>query len=207
MRKDVIPPLTATALLGFLLLLLGCQGPVQYERVPEPRHAIQESLLPCPHCGGQGLLECEVCRANGGWSCPTCNGFGLTRCPDCKLVLIHTDASPEPNLYYQDKTFGGSQTGMEAFEANVYADLHLHGIDRRMDHFLSSSLFSGKRCKTCNSRGVIHCPDCDRGVRTCPKCKGRLFNICPLCRGSGFVPSLTGEKIRHRGRIIRKRRR
>lgn len=193
--------------LGLMAGLAACQGPVVYERSPEPRHAEQESLLPCPHCAGQGIVSCEMCGGKGGWCCPTCEGFGLVQCPDCQLILMHTDPSPETDLYYETRTLGGAGTGTEPFTADLYATSHLHGIDRRATHTMSSLLLGGKRCPTCNSRGVLPCPDCDRGVRTCPRCGGRCYTVCPLCRGAAFVPSLTGEKVRSRGRVLRKRRR
>jgi hypothetical protein len=188
-------------------LLPGCQGPPLYERVPEPAHASQDSLLHCPHCDGFGLVECQLCIGKGGWVCPTCEGFGIAQCPDCKVFIAKTDYSPERDLYYQLKTFGGEGTGVEAFDAKVFADWHLHGIDRRNVQYMSSSILAGKRCKTCNSRGVVTCPDCGSGIRACRQCGAKMYEGCPLCKGSGYVPSLSGEKVKARGIRMRKRKR
>lgn len=185
----------------------GCTGPLVYERTIEPVHANQESLMHCPHCGGSGLVDCEACSGTGGRPCDTCNGFGIMRCPDCDLIIWTSDPSPETDLHYQEKTLGGESTGMEQFTANLFADRHLLAVDCRRETYMSAVLVHDKRCKSCNSRGYVNCPDCFRGMKQCEACGGSMYVACPICRMTGFVPSLTGETLRQRGQIIRKRKR
>ncbi len=204
MRRTV---LLSSAVLAAVLAVGGCKGPPIYERAIEPAHADQESLLHCPHCSGHALVACERCGGQGGGGCDTCNGFGILRCPDCDLIILVSDPSPETDLFYRMKTLGGESQKMEQFTAEVFADRHLFAVDCRRDHFMSALLLHDKRCPTCNSRGYVNCPDCERGLRPCEVCSGSLFVSCPLCRMTGFVPSLTGETIKQRGQVIRKRKR
>ncbi len=185
----------------------GCTGPPIYERTVEPAHADQESLLLCPHCGGQGLVECEACSGKGGTLCDVCMGFSVMRCPDCDLIIWTSDPTPETDLYYRQKTLGGESERMEAFAAELFDDKHLLAVDCKRETYMSALLMHDKRCPTCNSRGYVNCPNCAHGMKQCEACGGSMYAACPICRMTGFVPSLTGETLKQRGQIIRKRKR
>lgn len=135
----------------------------------------QERQTQCPMCSGTGIFSAY----GNSQTCSECKGSGYT--------TVSRAAQLQQSLQQIDQITGGGGYGETSINDGTYRQSDNNNQKSEPDRSCHYCHGTG-HCQQCKGIGLVDYEDSyslDRGVMTCPICKGT--KKCNLCYGTGHI--------------------